>query len=413
MSAPAVPSVPPTAPAGPEAGARRGQWVAFPHAVVFDNEAYEPIDTNVYGKVDALSQRGMCVASVAKICGFLGISKGAGERSLRRLNRPRADGVTEAFTKRRTHQVSGNGQTAERWTRKLKRGEPFVWGPVLAADTLSGPCHRLSLALRHAQRVGHQPTLAELALLLGVTERTVCRYLDQLAAAGWITVDRRAGYRGRHQITVHDHPVRPVDEPAATPDTGDGSGGDLGDGSLASKEDQELNDSVKAHERLPSRRRRDTGSRAVDNPARDTASPPYTGPGLQLSPRVWAVLAPVRYLLPAISPYLLRRAARDIGQQLDTYADPERLYARVQARHNTVAGGEIRDPGAWLLGAALPRHGCAHDDCEGGTRWSNGRRCEMCDEQRADRRTGHPPHPRPAWPDGYAPPPPALPPTGT
>lgn len=132
-------------------------------------------------------------------------------------------------------------------------------------------------------------------------------------------------------------------------------------------------------------------------------SPPYTGPELQLSPRVWAVLEPVRYLLPAISPYLLRRAAREIGRQLDTYADIERLCARVRARHNTVTGGEIRDPGAWLLGAALPRHGCGLHECEGGVLWTTGRRCLVCDELR----TGHPPHP-PAPPPANA-----LPPTGT
>ncbi|MFJ1902035.1 hypothetical protein [Streptomyces sp. NPDC088115] len=46
---------------------------------------------------------------------------------------------------------------------------------------------------------------------------------------------------------------------------------------------------------------------------------------------------------------------------------------------------EIRDPGRWLLGVALPRWGCGHLDCESGIRWSNGACCAACEEVVADK----------------------------
>lgn len=418
-----------TAPTGAAVGdGRQRQRVRYPLRIV--TGPYADVDTNVYGKVAALSQRGRGTASVEKIASFLGLGVSSVKKALGRLSREAGDDlVAEVLVRRRTHPVSGTGQTAERWVRPVdERGEAWVWAPVLAADTLRPRLHRLYLALRYAERTRHQATLAELGQLLHhrggeragqpLHETTVSRLVDELAAAGWISVDRRGGYRGRHLIVTHDHPLRPATAPAPTPCTEGPSGPDLEGPSPAYKEDLELTDPEKAHERLPSRRRRDTGSRAVDNPGRDTASPPYTGPGLQLPPRVWAVLAPVRHLLPGASPYLLRRAAREIAAQLDTYATVERLYARLTARSAGVMTEEIRDPGAWLLAAVRPRRECSLADCEDGVMWLTGKRCGVCDELRADRRTGHPPHPgpeRPAWPDGYAPPPPAttlLPSTG-
>ncbi|MFE9296568.1 hypothetical protein [Streptomyces niveus] len=402
-----------TRPVGAAVGDRRHrQRVRYPMRIVTGE--YADVDVAVYGKVAALAQRGRGTASVEKIAGFLGLSKSTAEKALTRLSHPHGDDeVAEVLVRRRTHAISGTGQTAERWVRRVdERAEAWVWAPMLAGDTLRPRLHRLYLATRYAQRTGHQATLAELGELLRhrtgpragqpLHETTVARLLAELERAGWITVDRRAGRRGRHLIVTHDHPLHPVTDAPVTPCTEYGSGPDLEYGSPAYKEDPELDDLEKSHERLPSRRRRDTGSRAVDNRGRDGVSPPYAGPDLQLSPRVWAVLAPVRHLLPGISPYLLREAAREIGHQLDTYADVERLCARVRARHNTAEGGEIRDPGAWLLGAALPRHGCGLAECEGGVLWSTGRRCGVC----AEPRTAHPPHPPGAVPG-------ALPPTGT
>ncbi|MGW6309165.1 hypothetical protein ACWFRQ_17800 [Streptomyces niveus] len=397
-------------------GGRKRQRVRYPMRIV--NGEYTDAAVTVYGKVAALAQRGRGTASVEKIAAFVCLSVSSVERALRALVAPGADGVIEVLVRRRTHPISGTGQTAERWVRQIQeKTEAWVWAPMLAGDVLRPRLHRLYLALRYAERAGHRATLGELGELLRhrggqrtgqpLHETTVARLLAELETAGWISVDRRGGYRGRHLVTTHDHPVRPAAAGPSTPCTDDGSGPDLDDGSPAYKEDLELTDPEKANARLPSRRRRDTSSRAVDNPARDAASPVYTGPELQLSPRVWQVLEPVRHLLPAISPYLLRRAAREIARQLDTYADIERLCARLTARHNTAAGGEIRDAGAWLLGAALPRHGCGLHECEGGVLWTTGRRCLVC-EPHTDRRTGHPPHP-----PGLAPPPNALPPTGT
>ncbi|MFD3483807.1 hypothetical protein [Streptomyces sp. NPDC058665] len=417
-----------TAPTGEAVGDRRQrQRVRYPMRIV-TGEAYADVDTNVYGKVAALSQRGRGTASVEKIAAFLGLGTSTVKKALGRLARPAGDDeVAEVLVRRRTHPISGTGQTAQRWVRPVDdRTEPWVWAPMLAGDVLRPRLHRLYLALRYAERTRHQATLAELGQLLRhrtgaragqpLHETTVSRLVDELAAAGWITVDRRGGYRGRHLIVTHDHPVHPSTAPELTPCTEGPSGPDLEGTSPAYKEHQELTDPENTSARLPSRRRRDTSSRAVDNPGRDTASPAYTGPGLQLSPRVWAVLAPVRHLLPAISPYLLRRAVREIAQQLDTYATVERLCARLMARSAGVMTDEIRTPGAWLLAAVRPRRECGLVDCEDGVHWLTRKRCETCDELRADRRTGHPPHPAvPAWPHGYAPPPPttALPPTGT
>ncbi|WP_405594689.1 hypothetical protein [Streptomyces sp. NBC_01092] len=170
------------------------------------------------------------------------------QRSTRRSGQPApTDEVQELFTKRQTHKITGTGQTAQRWCHDLERGEGYVWAPVRAADTLSGPEHRLSLVMRYTVVIkGHRPTLGELAQLLRhhggrsagepLAEASVARLLDRLEALGWISQDKRADYRGRYLITVHDDPVHPAEEPELTPDPDDGSGPDLDDGSPAYKE---------------------------------------------------------------------------------------------------------------------------------------------------------------------------------
>lgn len=402
---------------GGAGGAARGQWVQYPLRVVVDAEAYAPGDTNFYGKVKALSHRRVATASMEKIAGYLGRSKSSGERAAHRLGKPApTDGVQELFTRRQTHKITGTGQTAERWCRDLEDGEPYVYGPVRAADVLRGLLHRLYLGLRYAILVKrHQPTLGELGRLLrhhggrlagqALAEASVSRLLDELEALGWITLDKRAGYRGRHLITVHDDPVHTVDEPEPTPDPGDGSGPDLGDGSPAYKEDHELNDLGSTPAGGAFRRRRDdrkwVGEPVENRPAaasapdtfrsrtRPAAPPAYAGPQLTLSPRVWAVLAPVADLLPRTTTFAVRRIAREIGRQLDGGVWAEDIRDQLTRLRAWTPDQDIRDPGRWLLGAVLPvRSRCGMSDCHFGFVAHTGMPCKAC----AD---GHPPHTTP------------------
>lgn len=101
----------------------------------------------------------------------------------------------------------------------------------------------------------------------------------------------------------------------------------------------------------------------------------YTGPQLTLDAQIHGVLKPVRWLMTQVNnPFMERKIAREIGRQLKDGIDAERLHHRLTARFAKVMSSEIRDPGRWLLGAALPRWGCGHLDCESGVRWSNGER---------------------------------------
>ncbi|MDX2681079.1 hypothetical protein [Streptomyces soliscabiei] len=412
---------------GGAGGAGRGQQVPYPLRLVLDADAYAPFDTNAYGKWRALSSGRRATASVEKVAGWLGVSKSTLERSTRRLGSPApTDGVTELFTNRQTHKVSGTGQTAERWCRDLDKGEAYVWAPVAAADTMRGLMHRLYLGLRYTVNVrGHQPTLAELAQLLRhhggqlagqpLAEASVSRLLDETAALGWISLDKRAGYRGRHLITVHDHPVRAVDEPAVTPDPDDGSGPDLGEGSLAYKEYLELNDVRTTQVGGSFRRRRGTGSKPaapVDNsqaaslasaapaalrapvtpPVRPQDGPAYDGPALTLSPRVWDVLEPVRDLLPAATTFMVRKIAREVGRQLDAGIWPDDIRDQLTRLRAWTPAEQITDPGRWIYGAALPaRPGpCGRTDCHYGYQPYTGAPCKACADARAETRA-HPP----------------------
>jgi hypothetical protein len=408
---------------GGAGGAARGQWVKYPLRVVVDADAYAPVDTNVYGKWRALSKGRRATASMEKTAAFLGLSKSTMERSSRRLGRPApTDGVQELFTKRQTHKVTGTGQTAERWCRELEAGEPYVYGPVRAADALRGILHRLYLGLRHSVAVrGHQPTLGELAGLLrhhggknageALHEATVGRLLDELEGLGWITQDKRAGYRGRHLITVHDDPVQHAPAPPATPDPDDGSGPDSGDGSLAYKEDLGLNDSgSSAGPVVLSAVRRDHleyGREPVDNSGRTAAATfrparprTYTGPPLTVSARVWAVLAPVHDLMARTSTYTARRIARLVGEELRAGALDEDLHDQIRERRARTHETEITDPGRWLLGVALStapawRSPCGLTDCVSGFMRHTGAPCKACADtppgRKPHRGRGHPP----------------------
>ncbi|MGW2612692.1 hypothetical protein ACWC4A_51890 [Streptomyces mirabilis] len=265
--------------------------------------------------------------------------------------------------------------------------------------------------------------------------------VDGLGATPWVTVQRRAGAQGRHRYIAHDiAPVHEetvsqvVQEPgeaagdgalgrAASSQVGEGSGSPVGEGSLAymesprtdSPEDERARVSPAVGE-VPVV----MGDGPVDNPARQTArsgscgglalragencqpSPKsesrkpaggrvgaarlsYTGPELAMSKQIYAVLEPVHVLLGQVNTFVARRIAREVGHQLREGTAPERLRHRLTVRFAAVMVSDVRDPGRWLLGVALPRWGCGHVDCEAGTMWSSGRRCEVCAEVVADR----------------------------
>ncbi|MET8826553.1 hypothetical protein ABZX40_36475 [Streptomyces sp. NPDC004610] len=413
---------------GGAGGAGRGQWSTVPMRIVWA-DGYEDSDTRVYVKYKALSRGRRATAAVDKVAAWLGVSKSTVERGARRLGSPAADGVTELFTRRRTHQVTGTGQTAERWTRDLGPGERYVSAPVRAADTLRGTLHRLYLLARYTQTVEkRQLTLAEMAWVLRhrtgkragqpLADATVSRLLAELDALGWITLERRAGYRGRHLVTVHDDPVRPAEGPGATPGPDDGSGPDLGDGSPAYKEDHQLNDRGRETPAGGSfRRRRDDreyGPDPVDTagnggvvgcppgvvpaalrPARPGPAP-YTGPPLTLSPRVWRVLEPVADLLPGVRPFVVRRIAREIGAQLDAGIWAQDIRDQITRLRRWTPAEDIYDPGRWLLGAVLPvRSKCGMPGCHWGFLAHTGQPCKAC----AEIATVHPPPAatRPGW----------------
>lgn len=355
----------------------------------------------VYVKVAALSRRESgCEAGVAYLARLLGLSRSTVERALTQLMRPAPDDdVAEVTSYRRTHR-GGRGHTAVRRVRAAARAEHGAWVPTRAAEGLSPRQLRAYAALSYATATGHHLSLADLGQVLrhrsgkkageALAPGSVRRILRDLEALGWITVDRRAGYRGRHLYTVHDEPS----QAALTPDLDDGSGGDLGGGSLATEEDH-LTDSPDdpPPAALDIRRRREqvVARGPVENPPLPAAlRRPYAGPALSLAPRIWNVLEPVKALLAGLSPYVVREAAREVGRQLDAGADSQVLRARLEFRFASTEA--IRDPGRWLLGAALripaarPSR-CGLADCDGGVMRFTAAPCKACAEV-----GGHPPH---------------------
>ncbi|MFF8034891.1 HTH domain-containing protein [Streptomyces sp. NPDC016626] len=364
-----------------------------------------------HAQVTALAQRSDgCTAGVITLARYMGTSTRTAERYLAELSAPGPDGVPELTTVRRTG-PDGDGDTAVRRTRPAGRGSHFAYVPIGAAKTLRPILFVLYCALTYATVTSTPVTAAELADILGVTERSARRLVDELEALGWITVHRRAGRHGRHAYDVHDHPLRPVTEQPVQPDTNGGSGTDTNDGSLAIKEDAGLTDESITQAGGAFRRRRgdrkwvpapvDTrGNRAGGNyPVAPAAflpgpRPPYDGPPLTLSPRVWAVLDPVHDLLPAVSPYLVRRIAREVGRQLDAGVFAEDIHDQLARLRAWTPSEELTDPGRWILGAVLPvRSRCGSSGCYWGFQRYTGTPCKACAEVRTD----HPPptSPRP------------------
>lgn len=387
---------------------------------------------SAYVKVAALALRPEgCRAKVATLAIYLDMSKSALERGLRPLTHPDpVDGLVEVPTVRKTAS-GGTGESAHRVTRPLTKDELWVRIPVRAAEALSPRLLRLYALIAYAMARGVPVTLAELGEMLyhhsgekkgqHLSEWSARRLVRELEATGWITVHDREDHQGRHAYEAHRHPLHAAPDPAPSPvstagqepqadeqlplwdeasSIHDGSGPGDHDGSLASKED--LSTDRRGETELGGGIRRRRGDRKwvaapVDNWVPDTFGPgdrvlrtdthtptsntiadraPYTGPGLQLSPRVWRVLTPVHHELPTLSPFVLRQIAHAIGAQLDTGTDEQRLTDRLERRYATTT--TVRDIGRWILGAALVRHGCGRPACETGNLWPTGADCELC-----------------------------------
>ncbi|MFF6985641.1 hypothetical protein [Streptomyces sp. NPDC010273] len=422
--------------AHPRAG---GHTVKVPLRLVVGAQ-YADAALSVYVKIAALALRPEgCTAKVAVIAGYLGMSKSAAERGLRQLVQPDAvDDLVEVPTVRRTLR-GGRGQSAHRVTRPIaeRDGELWVRVPVRAAEALSPRLLRVYALLAYASARQIPVTAAELGEQLHhhtgkragehLGERQARRLVDELETTGWLTVRRREGEQGRHAYETHRHPLHAVpaqtgcpapagvlDDQAAeqlplwetaSPVVYDGSGPDLGDGSLASKEDHPTDRPDETQPVGVSRRRRGDrkwGPAPVDNagaPLPDTFRPAasraprgthptpattptaYDGPELRWTRRIHTSLAPVRHLLGSeASRFMLRRVAREIGRQLDdaavTLVTPERMAARIATRYRDARA--ITDIGAWLLAVAVVPGGCGQPLCEDGYTWPTGESCQTC-----------------------------------
>ncbi|MFE2554409.1 hypothetical protein ACFXGI_38790 [Streptomyces sp. NPDC059355] len=105
-----------------------------------------------------------------------------------------------------------------------------------------------------------------------------------------------------------------------------------------------------------------------------------------MSPENYSVLEPVHVLLErATNDFVVRKIAREVGRQLREGTVTDRLHHRLTGRLAKVMISDIRDPGRWLLGVALPRWGCGYQDCEAGIIWRTGAACELCAETVEDR----------------------------
>ncbi|MBX9427544.1 MULTISPECIES: hypothetical protein [Streptomyces] len=383
---------------------------------------YSDAALSVYTKVKALGLRPEgCTAGVATLASYLGVSRSTVQRGLAQLRATAPDGVVELPDSRRRSLPGGCGTTARRRVRPLRPTERFVWLPVAASEHLRPRLLRAYAVISYAVVRGIPLTEGALADFLrhhsgqrvgqALTTEAAGRIVDELAASGWISVRRRAGSQGRHLFLVHDQQTSP------SPVLDDRSGLHADERSLANKEDLRIdrleNDAplvspavgeLPVDKAVDNRRTtprpagtpgdhalRAGGKTPAPSPTTHSAGAnPYRGPRLTFSARLHAVLAPVRFLLPEINTYVQRRIGQEIARQLDDGTEVQRLRARLTQRLAQTLLADIRDPGRWLLGVALPRWGCADPDCESGTRWSTGTECRACREtlmQRAEART--------------------------
>ncbi|MFJ2174373.1 hypothetical protein ACIOHE_15845 [Streptomyces sp. NPDC087851] len=417
-------------------GRRSTQTVWIPESL-FRGDHYSDDAIVMYVKVAALDARRTwpgdraeddpCTASVAQLAAAAGVSKSGAERGLKVLNEPGPGGETPwVGTRRRTH-TGGTGRTAERYARLVPADEPALRVPVTAAESLAPRRFRAYLHLLRATALSLPVTGAELAAELRhqsgasagqpLSETTGRRIMTELDRLGWITLDHRAGYQGRHLVAVNPHPilaaaapgdeqlVLPLDTPAAgaAAVTTDGSGPADHGGSLASEEDS--NSSTDRTSQLGGGVRRRRGDRKwvpgpVENPAvpdtfraghdgkrSNTGGPGYDGPGLTISARIWRVLTPLHHVYRHTTVWEQRQIARRIGRQLSAGCPPERLAYRIGSRY-----AAAQDPyrgeggiGRWILGVALPHGGCGMAMCEDGATWPTRAPCPGCAEIALDR----------------------------
>nr|MDT0516260.1 hypothetical protein [Streptomyces sp. DSM 41633] len=392
-------------------------------------EVYPDIAVTVFMKVAALADRPeACTAKVGTLAEYLALSPRSVHRGLAALTVDHSPGRPALIqTQRRTHR-GGTGQSARRTVVPVER--EYVLVPLLAAETLTPRHLRLLALLIEAERRRYTPTLAEVAEHLRhasgqkagepLAEATVSTLLADLDTAGWITLDRRGGYQGRHAATVHRAPLHAVPAPdlrTSSPGNGGTSGGRSHGASLAYKEDRSSTDveqptpdmdlSAVGAEAVE-------GAPAVENPeavegegvgalrAEQQSSPSpttkrtgYTGSGITLSPQMTFILEPMAHLLDGVGAYPVRLAVREVRRQLDLGTEPERLRARLTARlarldHQALLADPKRVEGLLIgrkgTGGVWARWGCARSQCETGIDWETGDRCHECAEARTERR---------------------------
>ncbi|MFE9121525.1 hypothetical protein [Streptomyces sp. NPDC007172] len=402
------------------------------------SQHYADVALTAYVKITALASRPEgCTAATVTIAEYVGMSKASVERGMTQLMHPGPDGIVELSSTRRSL-PGGCGTSAVRRTRPLSATERFVWIPVAASEDLTPRQLRAYALVAYAQAQRISLTESEIAAALHhhsgrrsgqqLTAAAAGEIIDGLEATRWITVERRAGARGRHRFVAHDIPGalpqlpacgEPSTEsgvPFSTSCSGEGSGSSANAGSLATREEPrtdrpdderaplspavgevQVREGVENRGAQPPHPQNGGGIalRADDHQTpltKPSGSPltnrtsAYSGPQLTISARVHAVLKPVQSLYRQTSVYMQRRIAREVGQQLRSGIDDARLRQRLQARAARFFTDEIRDPGRWILGIGLPHWGCGIFDCEAGTLWSSGRRCSVCEEIVRDRR---------------------------
>ncbi|MFE3559867.1 hypothetical protein ACFXKW_34170 [Streptomyces sp. NPDC059193] len=403
--------------------------VASPH--------YADVALSTYMKITALASRPEgCTAATATIAEYLGLSKASVERGMTQLRRPGPDGVVELSSTRRSLR-GGCGTSALRRTRPLAAAERFVWLPVAAAEDLTPRQLRAYALIAYAQAQRIPLTESEIAGSLHhhsgrragqpLATAAAGQIVDELEAARWITVERRAGARGRHHYIAHDIAPDPSATPCGQPSSTDaapgttsasdeGSGSSADAGWLATREEPRTDRPDAERAPFPSAVGEVQVDEAVENPAAQpprteagdelalradgnhapltnpsttpltTASRTCARPDMTISPRIHHVLEPVHLLFRKATAYVQRRIAREVGRQLHAGIDDARLRQRLTDRYMRTMSDEIRDPGRWLLGVGLPHWGCGIFDCEAGVLWSSGRRCSVCQEIGQDRR---------------------------
>ncbi|MER5570617.1 hypothetical protein ABT083_31165 [Streptomyces goshikiensis] len=426
---------------------------------------YSDAALTVYMKIKALGLRPEgCTAGVKTLAEYLSLSVSTVERGIGQLRAVAPDGITELPESTRRTLPGGRGTTALRRVRPLQPKERFIWLPVHASEFLSPRRLRAYAVIAYAVIQRIPLTMRGLAAYLrhhtgprsgsAISEESASRIADSLRKDGWVGVDHRAGYQGRHLFEVHQHPVPPVEGPSETPGgpsgtpspsgrSHDGSGTRSSEGSLASKEDPStyrpddalLPPSAGGALQVVDADLRDdtfelTDDEASDNSAlraddpfpippqriapppppsanREIPPVPAAHPPVEFSRTTHAVLEPVRFLLTGLGGYVLRRMAREIDRELADGTTVERLQARLTAKLAGTMVSEIADAGRWLLGVALPRWGCADPACESGVVWHTGQACRACAEIRFLRSRGlipvtragtAPPPPRPCCP---------------